>query len=383
LFKLTPRLTILIVFAAFGVMVGSNAGSFPVLVKQAVVSREAFGFMGGLGMLANIIALSLGGFMNRHADHRTMLLLMLPSGLVSLWYTLIVGSPFSYGLSVIIFSFILGTTDIFMNAEASFVEQEVGKPIFSSFHGSAMYGIALGGLCSSLVSTWVAPWAAGIAAIPCIIFAIYAVYKTIPHRPVDRHQENPKRVILPRRLLTSIGIAAGLNVSCEVASIQWAGQLLESIAPQLAAYSGLGLAFYGICSGSMRFAGDGLRARFGDQRTMVISLCMGISGLAVLSFAPGFWISVIAFAAVGAGLSIVFPCLFSLAAKLVPEARAAALGYVSMVGGLPRIVLPWVLGFLAQHYSLSAVFGACVVVASTALIIIISTFAKADAAVIR
>jgi hypothetical protein len=54
-----------------------------------------------------------------------------------------------------------------------------------------------------------------------------------------------------------------------------------------------------------------------------------------------------------------------------------------MVGGLPRIVLPWVLGFLAQNYSLSAVFGACVVVASTALIIIISTFAKADAAVVR
>jgi predicted MFS family arabinose efflux permease len=383
LLKLTPRLTILIVFAAFGTLVGSNAGSFPVLVKQAAVSREAFGFMGGLGMLANITALSLGGFMNRHADHRTMLLLMLPLGLVSLWYTLIVGSPLSYGLSVIIFSFILGTTDIFMNAEASFVEQEVGKPIFSSFHGSAMYGIAFGGLCSSLVSTWVAPWAAGIVSVPCVLFAIYAVYKTIPHRVVARHQENPKKVVLPRKTLTFIGIAAGLNVTCEVASIQWAGQLLESIAPQLAAYSGLGLAFYGICSGSMRFAGDGLRAKFGDQRTMVTSLSFGIAGLAVLSFAPGFWVSVIAFAAVGAGLSIVFPCLFALSAKLVPEARAAALGYVSMVGGLPRIVLPWVLGFLAQNYSLSAVFGACVVVASTALIIIISTFAKADAAVVK
>lgn len=339
--------------------------------------------MGGLGMLANIVALSLGGFMNRHADHRTMLLLVLPLGLLSLWYTLIVGSPFSYGLSVVTFSFILGTIDIFMNAEASFVEQDVGKPIFSSFHGSAMFGIAFGGLCSSLVSTWYGPWAAGIVSIPCIIYALYAVYRTIPHRPVARHQENPKNVILPRKLLTFVGIAAGLNVSCEVASIQWAGQLLESIAPQLAAYSGLGLAFYGICSGSMRFAGDGLRAQFGDQRTMVTSLCVGICGLAVLSFAPGFWLSVIAFAAVGAGLSIVFPCLFALSAKLVPEARAAALGYVSMVGGLPRIVLPWVLGFLAQNYSLSAVFGACVVVASTALIIIISTFAKADAAVIR
>jgi predicted MFS family arabinose efflux permease len=382
-FKLTPRLTILIVFAAFGTMVGSNAGSFPVLVKQAAVSREAFGFMGGLGMLANITALSLGGFMNRHADHRTMLLMMLPLGLVSLWYTLIVGSPLSYGISVIIFSFILGTTDIFMNAEASFVEQEVGRPIFSSFHGSAMYGIAFGGLCSSLVSTWITPWAAGIISVPCVLFAVYAVYKTIPHRVVARHLENPKKVVLPRKTLTFIGIAAGLNVTCEVASIQWAGQLLESIAPQLAAYSGLGLAFYGICSGSMRFAGDGLRARFGDQRSMVTSLSFGIAGLAVLSFAPGFWVSVIAFAAVGAGLSIVFPCLFALSAKLVPEARAAALGYVSMVGGLPRIVLPWVLGFLAQNYSLSAVFGACVVVASTALIIIISTFAKADAAVIR
>ena len=381
--KLTPRFTILIVFAAFGTLVGSNAGSFPILVKQAAVSREAFGFMGGLGMLANIVALSLGGVINRHADHRTMLLIMLPLGWLSLWYTLLVGSPLSYGLSVILFSFILGTTDIFMNAEASFVEQEVGKPIFSSFHGSAMYGIAFGGLCSSLVSTWYGPWAAGIASIPLILLAFYGVYTTIPHRPVARHQENPKRIILPRKLLTFVGIAAGLNVSCEVASIQWAGQLLQSIAPQLAAFSGLGLAFYGVCSGSMRFAGDGLRARFGDQRTMAASLCFGIGGLAVLSFAPGFWVSVIAFAAVGAGLSIVFPCLFALSAKLVPNGRAAALGYVSLVGGLPRIVLPWILGWLAQNYSLGAVFGACVIVASTALIMILSTFAKADAAVVR
>lgn len=70
----------------------------------------------------------------------------------------------------------------------------------------------------------------------------------------------------------------------------------------------------------------------------------------------------IAFAAVGFGLAVVFPCLFSLAAKLVPNGKAAAMGYVGMVGGLPRITLPFLMGWLAQTYSLGAVFAAAAVV---------------------
>ena len=188
---------------------------------------------------------------------------------------------------------------------------------------------------------------------------------------------------MPRKILTFIGLAAGLNVACEVAAIQWAGSLLVSVAPDLAAISGLGVAFYGLCGGSIRLVADRLRANYGDLRVMSVLLFLAIAGFVTLSLTPGFVVSLGAFAAVGFGLAITFPCLFSLAAKLVPEAKAASMGYVAAVGGAPRIILPWVLGVLGLQFSLGAVFAACAVVAMSALALIVLTFAQANAASIK
>ena len=183
---------------------------------------------------------------------------------------------------------------------------------------------------------------------------------------------------MPRRILTFVGLAAGFNVACEGAAILWAGQLLSSIAPELAAISGLGVAFYGLCGGTVRMMGDGMRSRWGDLRVMTVSLFIAIAGFSVLGLAPGFWWSVAAFACVGFGLAVTFPCLFSLTGKIAPQNRAAAMGYVAFIGGFPRIILPYGLGLLAGQFALGAVFSACAVVALVALIIITFSFAKAE-----
>jgi predicted MFS family arabinose efflux permease len=377
---ISARHTMLLTFATFGAIVGTHVGALPFVVKNADVSAYAFGVVGSLGMLSNITAMSIGGWVNRHLDHRTVLLAILPMCFLAMIYTLVVQSLFSFGVSVMLLSFSLGTMDLFMNAEGSAVEQESGKPIFSSYHGSASLGIALFAIISSLVSAWVAPWFGALFAIIPVAVALGAIYTSIPKRAVEQHIYAQKTVVLPYRTLTFIGLAAGFNVTCEGAATLWAGQLLTSIAPQLAAYSGLGVAFYGVCGGTMRMFGDRLRVAYGDERVMTISLAVAILGFVVLSLAPGFAISVLAFAGVGFGLAIVFPSLFSLAAQLVPDGRAAAMSYVATIGGIPRVILPFILGWLAQTISLGAVFAACAIVALMAALIIVSTFEKVDRA---
>lgn len=364
----------LLTFATFGAVVGIHVGALPVIVKNSDVSPYAFGVVGALGMLSNIIAMSLGGRINRHFDHRSVLLVILPLSFLAMSFTLVSQSLAMFALSVMLLSFSLGTMDLFMNAEGSAVEQETGKPIFSAYHGSASLGIALFAIIGSVISVWLAPWVGALVALVPVMITVLAIWHTLPKREVERHQDNPAEIVLPYRILTFIGLAAGFNVACEGAAMLWAGQLLTSIAPQLAAYSGLGVAFYGLCGGTMRMFGDRLRTAYGDAPVMLFSLGTAILGFAVLGIAPGFTISVLAFAAVGFGLAVVFPCLFSLAARLVPSGRAAALSYVATVGGVPRVMLPWLLGWLAQEISLSAVFGACVLVAAMAAVIIITTY---------
>jgi MFS family permease len=377
------RGTILLTFAAFGAMIGTNVGAFPVIIKNSELSLWLFGLIGTIGMLSNIVLMALGGFINRYADHRTVLLWILPISFVALLFAQLSFSPLSFAISAIVISMCFGTMDLFMNAEGAAIEQLHEKTIFSAYHGSASLMMAVFAIISSMVSVWMAPWFVCLFTLVPMALAFAAVYKNIPHRPLVHHSEARGSKPLPYRLLTFVGLAAGFGVTSEVTCVQWAGQLLSSVAPSLAAYSGLGLAFYGLCSGVMRMFSDRLRFKFGDSLVMITCLSIGILGFVVLSFTPNFGIAVIAFAAVGIGLSVVFPCLFAFAAKLAPESKAAAMSYFIMVGGTPRVVLPWVMGSVAQGYGLNAVFVVTAIVSTTALLIIIATFSKAEAALAK
>jgi MFS family permease len=374
---LTPHQTILLTFASFGAVVGIHVGSMPVLVQQSGISNFDFGVAGGIGMMANITAMSLGGRINRMADHRSVLLIILPLVVAALGFALLVNSIATFMLSFILLSFCLGMMDLFMNAEASIVEQELGRKVFSSYHGTASLGIAAFAIAGSLISVTLAPWFGLLAVLVPTALAWSAIQKSIPVRALHGEDQHAPPVVLPRRILTFIGLAAGANVACEGTAILWAGQLLTAIAPDLAAISGFGVAFYGLCGGLMRLLGDRLRETFGDLRVMSVSLTTAVAGFVVLGLAPGFWMSVFAFAAVGFGLAIVFPCLFALAANIVPQGRAAAMGFVAAVGGLPRVALPWILGVVASQGGVSAVFGASAFVALIALVIIVFSFAQA------
>lgn len=366
----------LLTFAAFGSVVGTQVGSLPVLVQQAGVSPWHFGLAGSLGMLANILSLSLGGIVNRFASHRAVLLAALPLVALALFYALTVASIAAFLLSFILLSAVLGAIDLFMNAEASIVEEERRIASFNTYHGTVMLAIAGFALLGSIVSVKIAPWAGILFAVAPLAAAWVAVYLYAPARPPRTPEARKSSSPLPLRLLAIVGLAAGFNVTCEVAAIQWSGQLLAATAPELAALSGLGLAFYGLCAGTMRLFGDRFRTRYGDLKIMSVSLSVAIAGFIVLGFKPGFWISVFAFAAVGFGLAVIFPSLFSLVGRLAPESRASAMSFASLVSGLPRIALPWALGVIAAAEGVNAVFGALALVATGALLLIVVVYRR-------
>jgi MFS family permease len=103
---------------------------------------------------------------------------------------------------------------------------------------------------------------------------------------------------------------------------------------------------------------------------MVVALAAATTGFAILGLSPGFALSVLAFAAVGAGLAPIFPGLYSMAGRLAPRRRAAAMGFVSAVSSGPRFVTPLVLGWLAVSYGLHTVFAVAAVMALFSLLLI-------------
>ncbi|MEP6828405.1 MAG: MFS transporter [Aestuariivirga sp.] len=354
--KITPRLAVTLTFVAFGVIVGSQVGTIPVIKAQTGADAWIFGIIAALGTVGTIFSMSLGGWVNRHFDHRAVLLFIMPLAYVTFVSGLIVQSVFTFGLSFVALSLCTGTMDLFMNAEASVVEHNLKRPVFSSFHAAVLYAIGGAAFASGYVADHFGVMWSALPSIPFVALAMFVVHRAIPYCTAKQTENNKSVAALPTKILVLIGIILGLGVAAELTCVQWSGQLLNDMRPDLAAYSGLGVGFYGLCNGTMRLFGDRLRAKYGDIPLVAVSFSVGLCGLIVLSLHPNFEVSVAAFAVTGFGLGLVFPCMFSVAAHLVPEARAAALGLASMVSGPPRILLPLLLGWLAQTQGLSTIY---------------------------
>jgi MFS family permease len=355
------------VFFAFGAAIGAMAGSMPSVMRSAGMSSELLGFGLTVSTITTVAAMSLGGRIARYASNRAVLLAVLPVFAVSLTAYLVAQSPIWFFLAVLPMGFCFGLTDLFMNAEAVAIEHDMRRPVFMTFHGAVSAGVAVISVLASYLSTMLGTWATGGVAVLLFAVAWGLVQKTVAPRPLSQGKA-ARLATLPNKLpLTLLGIAAGLIIAAETTALLWSAKLLDDQAPSLAAIAGLGAAFFGLCNAAMRLPGDALRSQLGDMKLMILSLLVAIAGFIALGMSASFAGSVVAFAAVGLGLALLIPCIFSMAAGLVPESRAGALSFVSLLTALPRCAAPGVFGVIAAGLGISTAFGLVALALTVAL----------------
>jgi MFS family permease len=313
--------------------------------------------------------MALGGRLSRHMSHRAALLASLPLVALLLMATLLAHSMAQFALAYSALGIALGVTDLFMNAEGAAIEVDLGRPVFTTFHGSVSSGLMVMALLASLLATAIGPWAPGLVAAALLGVAWIMVARNLTPRALTTagrsgggHSQRLPLVLL--------GLVAGLSIAAETTAILWSAKLLDAQAPQLAAIAGLGAAFFGLCNAAVRFLGDGLRARFGDLPPMFVSILVALAGFLALGLSPGFAASVAGFAAVGFGTAVLVPCAFNLSAQISAHNRAGGIAFVSLTAGAPRILAPWLFGSMVAATSLSFAFGLFAAVMALALLLV-------------
>lgn len=368
----TPRAAIMATFAAFGAVVGTLAGSAPQLIAQHGLDNAVYGLGITLMSAATVGAMGLSGTLARHFSHRVLLMAILPFLFVSLWFFLAEGSVTEFFILAVVYGVVTGVTDVIMNAEAGVIEQELKKRVYIIFHGASSLFVAIFAIISSLLSTHYGTTASvAVAGIPVVV-AMAMVYRNIHGAPQLLKEPVPERRILSAftARLMLIGLSAGFVISCEIAALMWSSELLAQDAPQLAAIAGLGAAFFGLSNAALRFPGDWLRTHFDETMLMSVLIVVAAIGFAGLSVTQSFAGNVAFFALVGMGVAILCPCLFAMAGRETPHNRAAGLSVAMLVAGVPRIVMPTVIGAVAQIYSTRVAFGLCAVALICALVVI-------------
>jgi hypothetical protein len=363
----SPRAAVTAAFIAYGASAGLWAGAIPAITRNAGIDSLALGLGITLYGIAYVASMSWSGQLTRFATNRAIILTSLPFLALSQTLLLLASAPASFLLSLVVFGACQGVLDLFMNAEGSYVESDLGRPIFTRFHASASAAMALFAIIASLImADATAGWAAALLWLVLLVAFIF-IAQRLPGRFSAIARAAPDMPGPRLTPLVILGLAAGLVIAGETAAIMWSAKLLDEQAPALLAIAGLGTAFYGLCNACLRFMGDEIRARFGDISLIVGSLLLATLGFALIGLSESFLLSTVAFALTGFGTACVIPAIFTLTAMHMAENRARALGIVSLVAGLPRVAAPWFFGWVATLHSTSFAFGLCAVAMASAL----------------
>lgn len=365
----SPRLAVTAAFAAFGLAFGGWAGASGAILARLGIEPRAFGLALTAFTLIYLVAMSAAGSLaQRMGAKRTLLLALLAVG-PALALLMTAGSTRIFYLGFLAYGIFAGLLDSTMNAEAARTERALRTPIFGQLHGIASACVAGSAILCGYLAAGVAPWApAVIAELGCLAAAWLAARGLADDaaEPVKIGGRTRPRVF--DRSLVVLGLAVGVSIACETASLSWSALMLRKLAPDLAAFSGLGAAFFAGCQAALRLTGDRVRRRVNDRTLILVSLGLTALGFLIVAANGGFAATVAGFAVVGFGTAAIVPCGFAIAATRPGLSAGLAISAVSFFGALPRTPTPLLTGVVAEAFSLSAAFACLSVLLVVALL---------------
>jgi MFS family permease len=243
-----------------------------------------------------------------------------------------------------------GALDIAMNAHGLAVEQTAGRRLFASLHAAFSFGALAGAALAAGAAT------AGLPVAVHLVLAAGAgtlvARAAMRYLPASAVRTTAQRLARPSRSLALLGAIAFCALLAEGAIFDWSSVYL---ARQLHASDGvaaLGLAAFSLTMGAGRLTADPLASRLGGPATARAGAILATAGLAtaLATASPG--LAAAGFAAMGLGLSALFPLTLQATGRQVAPGPALAavstLGYAGFLTGPPTI------GLLAQITNLRA-----------------------------
>ncbi|WP_326770468.1 MFS transporter (plasmid) [Streptomyces sp. NBC_01591] len=273
-----------------------------------------------------------------------------------------VHGPARLGVALVLFGAAMGLMDVGMNAHGVELERLRRRPVMSSLHAS----FSAGGLAGALFGGVMAAHGVNprthfaLVAVALGVLAAVASVRLLPTRPPRQRDASRAWVPVPRRLrlpLTLLAVTGLCAAAGEGAAADWSALYLHEDLGRSAGFASLGYALFSVAMAAGRLAGDRLTARWGGLRTVVCAAAPTgtLFGLSLASSDP--LLALCGFTALGLGLSVVVPVVFSMAGGLGGERFGPALTYVSSINGTGMLMGPPLIGFAAEAVGLRAALG--------------------------
>ncbi|MDQ3656481.1 MAG: MFS transporter [Chloroflexota bacterium] len=373
----SPRTAVSTFFAVVGFISAGWIARIPALTDKLDLDTAQLGTLLLFIAIGSILAFQfIGRLIEHYGSDRTTFLFSI--GFVTALVLMgLSPSPAVLAVTLFLYGFGFGATDVAMNAQGVTVEHRLRKPIMGSLHGYFSLGALLGGAISAVFAQFDIRLEANLIAFSVLgyVLVVWANRGQIRDEPIPADEAPKKkglRFSLPPRVLWPLGVIAFCGAVGEGAMADWGALYVHD---ELSGTEGMAAFGFTMFSTTMligRFAGDKIVARFGPGVVVRVGAIVSALGLTAGLLVGTTISAIVGFAVMGIGLAFVFPVVYSAAGSTpgIPSGRGVAavatIGYTGFLAGPP------LLGFLARATSIQA---SLLIVA--ALIAIIAPFTPA------
>jgi MFS family permease len=266
-------------------------------------------------------------------------------------------------LALVFFGSSRNLMNISANAQSIGVQSLFERPIIARFHGVwSLAGFGAAALGSLMVSFAIAPaWhflGVGLVLTAC---CWYAYPGSLPQQPAPR--ERRPWFAMPDKTLAKYGLISFASMACEGTMIDWSGIYLQKAVHTTRELATIGFTIYMIAMTLGRLIGDRFANRYGLRTMLMYSGGLIAAGLLVAVLLPYPPTALFGFILTGFGVSCVIPMVFSMAGRSEGMSSGSAIAAVSTVGYLGFLIVPPLVGSVAQlaglrsAYAMMAAFG--------------------------
>lgn len=355
-----------VVFALFGLIMGSWAGRIPALAAGVNVSHAALSMVLLCGGLGAVISYPISSFlMARFGARKTIMI----AGLALLCVLVAIGMAPDVSrlmMAVLMLGITASTFDVAMNSAAARREKQSGKSEMSRLHGLCCAGGLVGATLGSLMASMkIAPATHFLMLAGPLAVVLWLAVNLLEADEVGEKVEK-KKFALPRGPLVLLGLLGFFGSMAEGSIADWSGVFLKEHFGASDGLAPLALSSFSMMMLMSRMVGDKMKERYGAKRLVTLGALVAASGLFFAVLAPNAYISLGGFAIAGVGLALVFPFVFSAAGAQGPAALAAvaSMAYSGSLMGPPAIGA--VAHFVGMQAAIAYVGGLSLVIAMVA-----------------
>lgn len=351
------------VFAAFALHAFAMGSIFPRMadIKQQMgVGEQTLG-LSLIGIAAGtLLALTFATPLIEKFGFRRTLLAAIP--LVAIGYALAIHAPSPplFFLALMPVGFLIGCIEIVLNTEADRVEHMMKRRIMNRAHsfwsfgffgaGLVGAGMAQFGLSPQMDLALIAP------AIALGVIVLIGKFEAAPSRVVESDIMRPKFSLPSMAILGLVAVTLSAMLM-EGAGIDWSAIYMRNIYSSGPFMAGVAVATVALSQALARFFADSYIDKHSPAQVSRLLSVVLLAGTIIAFLALSPLLSLMGFALIGVGCSVMFPLAISAAAQMTD--RPSAINVASMVQTTFMVFLlgPPLLGTLGEHFGAQWIYG--------------------------